>query len=122
MADNSIDVGSGTPAFTRLRAAFTVPAVDAGAVASVGSRSQIAQGQTLFLQGAGSFKAVALGVKEVTLVNLGYDGNAEPGVVIAQGALLTAGGPQGAKGDSVGFIDGGEPDSEFTDGVDGGEI
>lgn len=87
---------NGSNAYTTLTANFTVPAVDATAVADVGSSSWITIGQILFLQLAGYFEATAKPTStQVTLKNLGYAPNVLAGTVIPTFSQLSPSGLQG---------------------------
>jgi hypothetical protein len=90
---------AGTSAFTTTAAPFTMPNSGTTVTVMVGATGWMAQGQSLYIPGAGYFSvSVITDLTHVVLTNLGYTGNAGSGTVIASGAPVVAAGIQGATG------------------------
>ena len=88
--------GSGAGGVIALTAPFTMPAVSAAGVASTDAADGLLSvGQYVWVATLGFFQVDGLpGGNTVTLRNLGYPENADPGVVAAAGKLLSASGAQ----------------------------
>jgi hypothetical protein len=92
----------GASAYTTLSALFTMPAVNATAVANVasGGAAQFNVGGIVFISPIGylSVTAVNTGTNQLTLQNLGYSVNQAPGSTAPSGNTLTGTGPEGPAG------------------------
>jgi len=87
---------NGLNAYTLLTAQFTVPALGASDTADVQSSTQFAIGQSLYLEGAGTF--LVLSKPTSTSIELEYydfPSNTQTGANIVIGAMLAASGPPG---------------------------
>lgn len=96
---------AGVSAFTTLTAAFTMPAEQATASATVADSSWMTTGMYVYLQGAGWMEVTAIADStHATLKNLentatsAYTINVAPGTVVANGSKIVATGPQGPAG------------------------
>lgn len=92
----------GASAYTTLASTFTMPAVNATAVASVaaGGAAQFNVGGIVYISPIGylDVTAVNTGANTLTLQNLGYSVNQAPGSTAPSGNTLTGVGPQGPAG------------------------
>ena len=97
----------GASAFTTLSSTYTMPAVNATAVASVaaGGASQFNIGAIVYIAPIGylAVTAVNTGTNQMTLQNLGYSVNQAPGSTAPSGNTLTGTGPQGPPGSTGGL-------------------
>ena len=86
--------------FTRLAAAWAVPALGASSVATVESEAGFAIGQWVYVEGGGWFSCTAVGVAALTLMNNPPEpsANQPAGTPCAVGALVNGAGPQGQAG------------------------
>jgi hypothetical protein len=90
---------AGTNAFTTTTASFTMPAVASPVTVTVGASAWMAQGQNLYVAGAGYFSvSVVTDATHVVLTNSGAPGNVVSGTVIASGAQVSASGATGLQG------------------------
>lgn len=97
----------GVNAFTALTDQFTMPAVDATAVAEVGSTAWMAVGQYVFLENAGYLIVDNIvSSTEVELENDGATGNVVAGSIIGVGNSITPAGPPGQDGSLTGSAGG----------------
>lgn len=94
----------GASANTTLTATFTMPAVNATAVATVVNAGAFGLGAVAYIQGLGylSVTNVNTGTNQLTLQNLGYSQNATSGTTAPSGTVLTGVGPQGPQGPAGG--------------------
>lgn len=74
---------------TQTSANFTVPAFQATVVVTVLSVAPFTANEIVYVDGAGRYQVIAIGVGTITLENLGDPTNAAPGTVIASGAAVT---------------------------------
>ena len=91
--------GAGLNAYTTLAANFTQPAVGSSVNANVVNSSWVPVSQILFVQGGGWYQVSTVpDLTHITLINLGYAGNAAPGATITSGTtvLVSPSGPQGS--------------------------
>lgn len=92
----------GTNAVTALTLAFTMPAIAGTDTADVGDSTWMVVGQPLFVETLGTLEVTAKpAATQVTLENLGYNGNAPAGTVAAPAALVAPGGWKGEDGTSA---------------------
>lgn len=95
---------AGKNAFTKTTASFTMPAVNANVTITVSSTGQYNNAwakalQVVAITGAGYFQVVSTaGLNQITVMNLGYAGNATPADTIASGATVAPAGLQGIQG------------------------
>jgi hypothetical protein len=90
---------AGANAFTITSTSFTMPAATSPVTVTVGSTVWMAQGQNLYVAGAGYFSvSVITDATHVVLINSGAPGNIGSGTVIASGAQVSAGGATGLQG------------------------
>lgn len=92
---------AGTDAFTTTTADFTIPAIGATVVVTVGNTDWMAKGQPVFASDGvdwGTFEVNTItSTTQVTLEFLGAEGDGSPGAVIGSGAAVSPGGaPQAA--------------------------
>ena len=75
---------------TALSAGFTQPALEATVVATVGVTSWLAIGQTVYVSVGGYYSVKSIDDRtHVTLLNLGYAGNARPAATVPSGGTVT---------------------------------
>lgn len=95
---------NGKNAYTFTTTSFTMPAVSSSVTLTVQSTGQFSNqwaiaGQIVYIAGAGYFTVVSkTGNNQITVTNLGYTGNATPGVTIASNAGVSPSGIIGATG------------------------
>jgi hypothetical protein len=90
---------AGTNAFTVTAASFTMPAAASPVTVTIGTSAWIAQGQNLYVAGAGYFSVSAVtDGTHVVLTNSGVPGNVVSGTVIAAGAQVSPAGSTGLQG------------------------
>jgi len=91
----------GIDAFTLTTAQFVQPATLDSVTVAVENSMWVAMGQIVFVQNGGFYSVVsAPNSVSVTLVNLGYTGNAAPTSLIASGSKVSPGGLIGPTGDT----------------------
>lgn len=108
---------NGKNAFGITVASFTMPSVPPGSPSGseyvlivVSSTGQFTNqwaipGQFVYVEGAGHFQVVSIsGNNGITIRNLGYTGNATPGVTIPSGAKVSPAGERGADGVSPSYF------------------
>jgi hypothetical protein len=117
----------GVNAFTITSAAFTMPTIGSTVTVTVGVTGWMAQGQNVFIPGAGYFSvSIITDATHAVLTNSGTTGNAAAGTVINSGAQVSpagsigptgAIGPQGPAGNGGGGVDMQDPENgiEWTD-------
>jgi hypothetical protein len=97
-----ISGASGISAFTTTTASFTQPTSGATVIVTVGNTSWMAQGQNLFIPGAGYYSvSTVTDSTHVILINSGTPGNSTAGNNIPGGSQVSPAGstgPQGATG------------------------
>jgi hypothetical protein len=92
-------IGQAGNAYTTTTAGFTMPASGSTVSLIVGNTAWLAQGQNVYVQGAGYFSvSVVVDATHVALINLGAPGNVSPGSVVASGAGVVAAGATGQTG------------------------
>lgn len=97
---NTVNVpgSAGVSAFTTTTANFTIPAVDATVVISVGTTAWMAVGEKVFASDGvdwGTFEVQSIGSStQFTGVFMGYTDDASPGAVVGSGATVTPSGVQ----------------------------
>lgn len=90
---------AGTNAFTVTIAAFTVPTPNSTVTVTVGATGWMAQGQNLYLPGAGYYSvSTVTDATHVVLTNSGTSGNATAGNTIASGTAVSPAGAIGPAG------------------------
>lgn len=100
------DGQSGINSFSLIIDGFTVPAVDDDVSLSVSDSSWMLAQQIVFIQNAGYYQVVSkANSNEVTVTNLGYDGNAAPAAVIGALQYMSPGGLKGLDGSSSDVLD-----------------
>lgn len=92
------DGAVGQSAYSILLASFTQPAAGATVVASVGSSTWNAVGQTVYVANGGYYLITALAYQSATLQNISPVGNAAAGSTVAAGSLVVAAGQVSASG------------------------
>lgn len=102
---NGSDGDDGQNAFTHITTKFYVPAIGNSETISVSTTGQYTgswavAGQVIFIENAGYYEVVSSTDTTITVVNLGYPGNATIGTTISSGYVSPAGliGPTGATG------------------------
>jgi len=94
---------NGTNAFTTLTADFTQPNVGDSATVSVADSSWVATREILFVENGGYYQVDSVpDAFSITLINLGYTGNAAPTTNIPSAGKVSPGGIKGADGTSGG--------------------
>jgi microcystin-dependent protein len=92
----------GASTFSNLTSTFTMPAVNATALASVtaGTAGQFSLGGIVYISPIGylSITVINAGANQLTLKNLGYSVNQAPGSTATSGSSVTATGPVGPQG------------------------
>lgn len=89
----------GPAAYTTVTQGFSTPNVGSNTSVSVGSALWMVPGMTVYVQGAGYYQVSSVtNSQTAVLINLGYAGNANPGVVVSSGLGITAAGVPGAAG------------------------
>lgn len=95
---------AGTPgqnAYTTTTANITMPAVGVTVIAAVLNSSWASILQTIYISGLGYFQVTAKPTAtSITVRNLGYTGNAAPGLIVGMGQSVSPSGPIGATGAS----------------------
>ena len=91
---------SGTSVYSGSTQSFVVPAVGSSAVIFVADPSAFAQGQIVYIPGAGYFAVTGVNQSNLTLtlLNQGQTGNAPPGTSVPVGTQVSATGPAGPQG------------------------
>lgn len=87
----------GNNSYTTTTANFTVPASNSTVTISVVYTAWVSLNQIIYISGAGYFSVSSKTNNSLTILNLGYDGNAVSGV-ITSGAVLTTAGVRGLDG------------------------
>jgi hypothetical protein len=90
---------AGADSFTTTTASFTQPTSGSTVTVTVANTSWIAQGQNLFIPGAGYYSvSVVTDATHVVLTNSGVAGSASAGTTIASGSKVSPAGAQGQQG------------------------
>ena len=89
---------AGVNAYTTTTQVFNQPANQSSVTIGVTASSMFVTGEILVMASGGYYQATIVNATAVTLLNLGYPGNAVAGTSIPIGTL-SAGGWQGPKGD-----------------------
>src|SRR4029077_16117980 len=99
VSPSGLNGAAGSNAFTSTTANFTMPTSGSTVTVTVAATSWMAQGQNLFIPGAGYFSvSVVTDATHAVLTNSGTTGNATAGTVISSGAQVSPAGAQGSGG------------------------
>lgn len=91
---------SGVAAYTTIKVAYTVPAVNTQTLAYVTDASPFGVGLVVYLAGGGYFSVMSQDTvaNTLSLLNHGWSGGAAVGTVLAIGTTVSGTGPQGPQG------------------------